>query len=411
MSSPYETPDHSAAGQPPPLAGVRILAVEQFGAGPWGTMMLADLGAEVIKIENPATGGDVSRTVAPFAGEGDSVYFQSFNRNKQSIALDLQHPRAREVLHPLVACSQAVFNNLRGDLPARLGLDYQALAPVNPAIVCGSLSAFGRVGPRASHPGYDYLMQGYAGWMSITGEPDGSPQKSGLSLVDLCAGALTALGVVSSILRARETGLGGDVDVSLLDTALAHLGYVGAWHLTGGFTPQRMPDSSHPSQIPSQVLPTQDGWLVVMCAKEKFYRNLVEIMGAPEMAEDPRFRTFPDRARNRESFVPLLKELSRRKTTAEWLALMEGKVPCAPVNSVEEALADPDLVREGMIQEFPHPQFGTVRLVGSAIQTTGQPVEPQRGPELGEQTDRVLSQLAGLSPDQIAELREARVVA
>jgi crotonobetainyl-CoA:carnitine CoA-transferase CaiB-like acyl-CoA transferase len=402
-------PECEAAGrQPPPLAGVRILAVEQYGAGPWGTMLLADLGAEVIKIENP-DGGDVARTVPPFAGEGDSVYFQSFNRNKRSLTLNLQHSRAAEVLHPLVAASDAVFNNLRGDLPARLGLDYAALGRIKPAIVCCSLSAFGRTGPRAAEPGYDYLMQGYAGWMSLTGEPDGPPQKAGLSLVDLGGGALAALGLVSALLRARATGIGGDVDVSLLDTALSQLAYVGAWHLTGGFLPRRMPDSSHPSQIPFQVLPTSDGWLVVACAKEKFYRSLVQRMGAPELAEDPRFRTFADRLAHRETLVPLLKELSRARTTAEWLELLRGEVPCAPVNSVEEALADPTLT-ESMILELPHPQFGVVREVGGAIRVSGESVEHRRGPALGEDTDAVLRDLAGLTETQIGELRRAGIV-
>ena len=280
---------HKSSGQPPPLDGIRILAVEQFGGGPWGTMMLGDLGAEIIKVENPHTEGDIARHVAPLRGDQDSVYFQSFNRNKKSLTLDLRHPRGLEIFHALAAESAGVFNSLRGDLPASLGLDYAGLSPVNPAIVCCSLSAFGRNGRRASEPGYDYLMQGYAGWMSLTGEPDGPPQKSGLSVVDYSSGTLAALGMVSAIFRARETGFGCDVDVSLFDSAFAQLAYVGAWYLSGGVEPQRCPDSSHPSQIPSQLLPTRDGHLVVMCAKEKFYRNLVCIMGRPELADDPRF--------------------------------------------------------------------------------------------------------------------------
>ena len=282
------------------LQGVRLLAIEQYGAGPWGTMMLADLGAEIIKIENPHTQGDVSRQVPPYTAEQDSLYFQSFNRNKKSMTLNLKHPQAREVLLPLVAVSDAVFNNLRGDLPARLGLDFAALKEVKPSIVCCSLSAFGRTGPRAAEPGYDYVMQGYAGWMSLTGEPGMPPIKTGLSLVDYTAGIVAAVGLISAILRARKTGLGCDVDVNLFDTALSQLGYLASWHLTKGYQPQRMPDSSHPSQIPSQVLPTRDGWLVVMCAKEKFYRNLVRIMGRPELAQDERFGNFADRLKNRE---------------------------------------------------------------------------------------------------------------
>ncbi|MBT3343071.1 MAG: CoA transferase [Gemmatimonadetes bacterium] len=390
----------------PPLRGVRILAIEQFGAGPWATMALADLGAEIIKIENPLTGGDVARYVTPYTVDQDSVYFQSFNRNKKSITLNLQHPDAAAVLHPLAAASDAVFNNLRGDLPQKLGLDYPALKHLKEALVCCSLSAFGRQTPRAAEPGYDYMMQGYAGWMSITGEPGGPPQKSGLSLVDLNGGICAALGMVSAILRARETGVGCDVDVNLFDTALSQLGYVGAWHLTKGYQPERTPDSSHPSQIPSQVLPTQDGWLVVMCAKEKFYRNLVRIIGAPELAEDPRFDSFENRLAHRDELVIQLKAITQQKPTAEWLRLLKGEVPCAPVNSVEEALADPQVIEDQMIIDLPHPEFGTVRTVAGPIKISDADVEHRRGPKLGEHTDEILQTLLDLPPETIAGYRQ-----
>ena len=391
--------------QHPPLSGIRIVSVEQFGAGPWATMMLADLGAEIIKIENPETGGDVARYVPPYTAEQDSVYFQSFNRNKKSVTLNLQHPEATEVLHRLVRISDGVFNNLRGDLPARLGLDYPALSEVRSSIVCCSLSAFGREGSRAGEPGYDYLMQGYAGWMNLTGEPDGPPTKAGLSLVDLGAGAMASLGIASAIFRARQTGLGCDVDVNLFDTALAHLGYVAAWYLTKGYQAHRTPDSSHPSQIPSQVVPTEDGWLVVMCAKEKFFRNLVRILGAPELAEDRRFSSFADRLENRDILVPILKDLFRRKTTADWLALLKGKVPCAPVNTVAQAFADPHVAENNMILELPHPEFGTARVVASPIKVGGASVEPRRGPSLGEHNEPILAEYLGYSILEIEKLR------
>ena len=395
---------------PPPLQGVRVLAVEQFGAGPWATMALADLGAEIIKVENPLTGGDVARYVTPYTGDQDSVYFQSFNRNKKSITLNLQHPRVNEILHPLARASDAVFNNLRGDLPAKLGLDYPALKDLKPSLVCCSLSAFGRHTQRAAEPGYDYLMQGYAGWMSITGEPGGSPQKSGLSLVDLNGGICAALGAVSAILRARATGVGGDVDVNLFATALSQLGYVGAWHLTKGYQPERTPDSSHPSQIPSQVLPTQDGWLVVMCAKEKFYRKLVRILGAPALADDPRFASFEHRLAHRDELIPLLKELTLQKPTAEWLDLLKGEVPCAPVNSVQEAFADPQVAEDDMILDLPHPDFGTVKTVAGPIKIADAEVEHRRGPQLGEHTDEILQTLLDLSPEKIANYRREGIL-
>jgi crotonobetainyl-CoA:carnitine CoA-transferase CaiB-like acyl-CoA transferase len=373
-------------------------------------MFLADLGAEVIKIENPETGGDVARYVPPYTGDKDSVYFQSFNRNKRSMTLNLRHPRTTEILHALVKTADGVFNNLRGDIPARLGLDYPALSKVKKSIVCASLSAFGRTGRRASEPGYDYLMQGYAGWMSITGEPGGPPQKTGLSLVDLSGGVMASLGFVSAVMRARETGVGCDVDVNLFDAALSQTCYVGAWHLTKGYEPHRMPDSSHPSQIPSQVLPTKDGWLVVMCAKEKFYQNLVRIFGAPEMAEDPRFRTFADRLENRQTLVPLLKELSKKKTTEKWLELLTGEVPCAPVNTMEEAFQDPQAEEDGMILEMPHPQFGTVRVAGNPIKISDAAVEHRRGPALGEDTETILKDELGYGVQEIEEMRGEKLI-
>jgi crotonobetainyl-CoA:carnitine CoA-transferase CaiB-like acyl-CoA transferase len=394
----------------PPLEGVRIVSVEQFGAGPWATMMLADMGAEIIKVENPATQGDVARYVPPYTVDQDSVYFQSFNRNKKSITLNLQHDDVNQILHPLVENSEGVFNNLRGDLPARLGLDYAALSQVKSSVVCCSLSAFGRTGERASEPGYDYLMQGYAGWMSITGEPGGPPTKTGLSLVDLSGGVMAALGMVSSILRARESGVGCDVDVNLFDTALSQLGYVGAWHLTKGYEPQRMADSSHPSQIPSQVLPTADGWMVVMCAKEKFYQSLVAIMGAPELAEDDRFRTFADRLENREILVPILKGLSRKRTTGDWLRLLKGAVPCGPVNTVEEAFADPQVEEDQMILELDHPDFGVVRQVASPIKISDSSVEHTRGPRLGEHTEEILGEFLSFSENEVADFRREGLI-
>jgi crotonobetainyl-CoA:carnitine CoA-transferase CaiB-like acyl-CoA transferase len=393
-----------------PLDGVHILAIEQFGAGPWSTMLLADLGADVVKIENPLTQGDIGRYVPPYLGDKDSVYFQSFNRNKRSITLNLRHERAAEVLHPLVEQSDCVFNNLRGDLPAKMGLDYNGLKEANKSIVCASLSAFGRSSSRSSEPGYDYLMQGYAGWMSLTGEPDRPPQKAGLSLVDLSAGVMAALGLVSAILRARKSGIGCDIDVNLFDTALSELCYVGAWHLTKGYQPERTADSSHPSQVPSQLLPTSDGWLVVMCAKERFYQNLVRLIGLPELADDPRFRTFSDRLENREQLKPLLKQQTVSRTTEEWLRILRGHVPCAPVNSVEEAFRDPQVAEDDMIIETSHPEFGTVRQVNSPIRVSDYQHDHHRGPQLGEHTDDVLRESLKMTTEQIQQLREDGVL-
>jgi crotonobetainyl-CoA:carnitine CoA-transferase CaiB-like acyl-CoA transferase len=228
------------------LADVRILAIEQFGAGPFGSVHLADLGAEVIKIEDPAAGGDTGRYVPPFASGEDSLFFETFNRNKKSISLDLAHPAGQRVFRDLVRVSDVVYSNLRGDVPERIGITYAALRELNPAVVCCSLSAFGMTGPRRAEPGYDYVLQGIAGWMSLTGEPDGPPCKSGLSLVDFSGGLVAGMAILAGLHAARRDGVGGDCDVSLFDTAVAMLSYQATWYLSGGFEPERKSRSAHP---------------------------------------------------------------------------------------------------------------------------------------------------------------------
>jgi crotonobetainyl-CoA:carnitine CoA-transferase CaiB-like acyl-CoA transferase len=257
-----------------PLAGVRILAVEQYGAGPFGTLQLADLGAEIIKIENAGEGGDVGRHVRhpndPLA-KGDSLFFQAFNRNKRSITLNLKSGDGQAVFRKLAAGADAVFNNLRGDLPGKLGLTYDQLRDVNEQLVCVHLSAYGREGERAAWPGYDYLMQAECGYLSVTGEPGGPPSRMGLSLVDLSTGLQAAIALASGIIGARASGKGGDLDVSLFDAAMANVCYVAAWYLSMGEKVTREPRSAHPNLTPSQLYKTKDGWIFIMCNKEKFW--------------------------------------------------------------------------------------------------------------------------------------------
>ena len=316
----------------PVLTGLRIIAVEQYGAGPYGSMQLADLGAEVIKIENPADGGDMARHVGPFFfGDGDrsddSQFFHSFNRNKKSVTLDLKKPVARRVLHALAAWADALFDNLRGDLPEKLGLTYAALAPANPKIVCAHLSAYGRTGSRAHWPGYDYLMQAEAGYLSLTGEPDGPPSRMGLSIVDLMTGLFAGFALVSGVLAARESGKGRDLDISLFDTALQNLAYLATWYLNAGHVQGREKRSGHPSLVPSQLYRTRDGFIFIMCNKEKFWPVLCERLGRPEWAEDPRFRSFKERLANRDEVNRLLDEALSARPTAEWLQHFAGQVP------------------------------------------------------------------------------------
>jgi len=393
----------------PPLDGLRILAVSQFGAGPFGTQVLADLGAEVIKIEDPTVGGDVSRYVPPYQTDGDSLYFQSFNRGKKSLTLDLRHPDARSVLHDLVRVSHAVYNNLRGDLPAKLGLTYETLGAVNPAIVCCSLSGFGMTGPRAGEPAYDYLIQGYAGYMAITGEPGGPPGKCGVSVIDFAGGYVSVLGLMIGLWDAQRSGRGRDLDVSLLDTAVSMLSYFAIWQLNRDWEPQRVEDSGHQTLVPAQNFRTRDGWIVVFCNKEKFWESLVDALELPALRGDPRFATFAGRLANKAELLALLEPRFGERTTSDWLERLHGRVPCAPVNSTREALEDVQVRARRMILTVEHPVFGALREVASPIKTAGALERPAPAPRLGEHTDAVLCDVLQYTPDRIAALRASGV--
>lgn len=394
-----------------PLAGLRVVAVEQYGAGPFGTQHLADLGAEIIKVENLREGGDIGRHVGPhFFGPGDSHFYEAFNRNKRSVALDLKDEAGRKILRDLAGTADAVFNNLRGDLPAKLGLDYAALSGANPKLVCVHLSAYGRTGSRAAWPGYDYLMQSEAGYLSLTGEPDGPPSRAGLSLVDLATGTTAAMALLAGVLQARTTGEGRDIDVSLYDVALHNVLYVGTWYLNGGTVTRRQPRSSHPSLTPSQLYRTRDGWIFVMCQKEKFWHLLVEALGRPDWITDPDFATFEARLDNRPKVNAALDEAFSARTTDEWMERIAGRVPAAPVYDVAEAL-DADFAREQeRVVDFHHPEHGAIRGIASPVRPAGATLPTRAAPTLGADTDALLAEL-GYGAEAIASLRERAVVA
>lgn len=387
-----------------PLAGVRILALTQLGAGPYAMTVLGDLGAEIIKVEDPTTGGDEARTVPPYAIDGDSPYYQSFNRNTKSLTLNLRTAEGQAVFRRLVQVSDAVYSNPRGDLPAKLGFDYASLKTVNPRIVCCALSGFGRTGPRATDPGYDFLIQALAGFMSVTGDPDGPPTRCGVSIVDFSAGLMSAVGLLIGVLRARETGAGADVDVSLLDTAVSMLNYLAVWNLNRGLRLQRRADGAHQTLVPSQTFATADGYLVIMCMKEKFWQRLAHRMKLSRLLDDPRFRTFADRLQHRDELIPMLKRVMRAKTTAEWLEILQGHVPCAPVYSVEEALEDPQVLARDMVIAVEHPQLGRLREVGCPIKIENVRPRYTAGARLGADTDELLRALLGLSDAEIETL-------
>ncbi|MEU3270495.1 CoA transferase [Saccharomonospora sp. NPDC006951] len=391
-----------------PLGDVRIIALEQYGAGPFGSLHLADLGADVIKIEDPSEGGDVGRYVPPYAEGEDSLFFETFNRNKRSVGIDLRNSDGRVVFEDLVRNADAVYSNLRGDVPARLGIRYDDLKEVNPRIVCCSLSGFGMTGPRSAEPGYDYVLQGLTGWMTLTGDPDGPPEKTGPSLVDYSGGFVAALALVAGIHAARRDGVGMDCDLSLYDTAIGLLTYPATWHLTSGYVPGRTRRSAHPSLVPFQVFPAKDGWLVMGCAKEKFWRRLTIVLEHPELTDDPRFATFTERAENRDELQEILDKILATRTVAQWLCdLRSAGVPCAPVNDVAEALRDEHTRSRQMIVGTEHPRFGNVTSVNSPVRVGPVRTVHDRAPERGEHTSAVLRDLLGYDDETIDRLYTA----
>ena len=380
-----------------PLQGVRILAVEQYGAGPYGTQLLAELGAEVVKIEAPSMGGDVSRATGPyFLGEGDSQFFQTFSRSKKSVALELKTAEGRAAFEALVRTADAVVDNLRGDQPVKLKLTYDALKSVNPQIVAAHLSAYGRGNSREAWPGYDYLMQAEAGFMSLTGEPDAPPTRFGLSMVDFMTGAVWALGIVSAVLSARATGEGCEVDVSLFDVALHQTSYPAVWAMNEGHDIGRLPRGAHPTIAPSQLVKTKDGWALFMCQTVKFWELFCQMSGRGDLAADPRFIDIPARRANLAALTEVLDAYFAARTTDDWQAFFAGHIPFAPVRDLQGALTNPFVAEVGMRDVVDHPnRSGGLDMLACPIRIDGQRAPGVRAPKMGEHTAEILGEFLG----------------
>lgn len=393
-----------------PLKGLRVLTLEQFGAGPFGSMYLADMGAEVIKIENPAAGGDASRHMGPhFLGPNDSEYFQSLNLNKSSLTLNLKTEAGQEILHRLASGCTAVMNNLRGNQPEILGIDYESLKGRNPKIVCAHLSAYGRDNERASWPGYDYLMQAEAGFFSVTGEPGTPPARFGLSIIDFLTGVTTAFALMAAVYDAERTGVGRDIDVSLFDVALHELNYPGTWYLNSGTVTGRLPRSAHPTAVPTQLVQTADGWVFIMCMMEKFWEALLGVIERPDLGADERFESMAKRRQHRDDLTPILDEVFSRQPTAYWVDALAGIIPVSPVYDLPEALDNPYVHDIGMIRSTPHPENPEFRTIANPIKLNGQRVNSKPCHALGEDTDRLLEEL-GYDAADIEALRDAEVI-
>ena len=391
-----------------PLAGIRVLAIEQFGAGPYGSMYLAELGAEVIKIENRATGGDPSRQSGSVTlADDDSAYFQAFNLAKKSVTLNLKSDEGRALFHELVKKSDVVWNNLRGSQPAKMRLTYNDLKGVKPDIICTHISAYGRDNDRADWPGYDYLMQAECGFLSVTGEPGTPPSRFGLSMIDFMTGVLAAL-VCESALLARPNQGGRDVDISLFDVALHQLTYPGTWYLNHGIETGRVARSAHPYNTPVQLYKTRDGWIFIMCMTDKFWQLLLERSEHTELADDPRFNSMAGRAENRDALTEVLDEIFQTRDTDHWFEKLQTYIPVAPVYDLPNARDNPFVASIGMMQTMTHREFGEYRGLSNPIKIDQQRLQTHCGAGLGADNQEILGD--GLGVEDLEDLATRGVI-
>ena len=394
-----------------PLDDIKILSLEQYGAGPFGSLHLADLGAEVIKIEDPNFNGDVGRYVPPFNKGTDSLFHETFNRGKKSIVIDINSDEGRKVFNELVKKSDVVYSNFRGDVPEKLKITYDYLKSINKKIVCVSLTGFGMTGPRSSEPGYDYIMQGLTGWMNLTGEPDGPPTKSGLSLVDYSGGLIASIAILAGVHSARRTGEGMECDLSLYDTALSLLTYPATWWLSKEYEVERSSRSSHPSLVPFQLFKGEDDWFVVGCAKEKFWERLRDLL-EDERLKDEKFSNFSLRFDNKKELITILDEIFSQKKAGEWLELLKDKqIPSGPINSLKDVFDDEHAISREMFFEYEHPELGKVKQVLSPVNVGKENKKDiKRAPMYNEHTENILRDRLNYSEEEIQRLKDNGVI-
>jgi crotonobetainyl-CoA:carnitine CoA-transferase CaiB-like acyl-CoA transferase len=392
-----------------PLAGVRVLDLSRILSGPFATMIFADLGADIIKVENPVTGDDTREWAPPYQGD-QSAYFLSVNRNKRGIALDLKSEAGRRIAQQLADEVDVVIENFRPGVAARLGLGYPELSVRNPRLVYASISGYGQTGPYANQPGYDAIAQALGGLMSATGEAGGEPVRAGVAVADVGAAMWAVIGVLAALHARTSTGRGDWIDISLLDGQIAWLTYLaGGWFATGEVPPRY--GSAHPTIVPYQAMRTADGYLMVAVGNDSLWQRFAPLIGLPELAEDPRYATNPDRVVHRAELIPLIEAALLSRRSEEWTAeLSRAGIPAGAINSVAEALAHPQVEARGMVVTVEHPTAGTLRMPGSPIKLSGHTATVRRPPPmLGQHTSEVLGEL-GYTDAEIAALRERGVV-
>jgi crotonobetainyl-CoA:carnitine CoA-transferase CaiB-like acyl-CoA transferase len=402
---------------PGPLSHIRVLDLSRVLAGPWAGQMLADLGADVVKVEKPGAGDDTRGWGPPYLKDGEgrdtgeAAYFLSANRGKRSLTLDLASEGGRGVARRLAARADILIENYKVGTLARYGLDYASLKQLNPGLVYCSITGFGQTGPYRNRAGYDFMIQGMAGLMSVTGEPDREPQKVGVALADVLTGMYSGVAMLAALAHRDRTGQGQHIDMALLDTMVASMANQATNYLTSGRAPHRL-GNEHPNIVPYQVFETADGYIIVTVGNDTQFARFCAVAGRPEIAADPRFARNRDRVANREALIPLLAGLVKSRPSSFWLDSLEVEgVPCGPINTLAQVFDDPQVQARGMRVEMPHPTAGTVPLVGSPMRFSETPVEYRRHPPLlGEHSAEVLADWLGLGEAEIEDLRASGAI-
>lgn len=400
----------SADTSPPPLTDLVVLDLSRVLAGPFVTMMLGDLGAEVIKVERPGRGDDTRQWGPPWAG-GESAYYLCVNRNKRSLTLNLKHERGREILRELACEADVLVENWRVGTMEKWGLGYETLRASNPGLIYCALTGYGQTGPYRDRPGYDFIIQAEGGIMSITGPEEGPPMKVGVAIVDLTAGMFATISILAALHERKTSGQGQYIDISLLDSQVTWLANVASNYLISGQRPGRY-GNAHPNIVPYQPFPTADGWFALGVGNDRQWQRLCDVAGWDDLAADDRFATNPRRVEHRETLIPILRERFQSRTSAEWRAeLLEAGVPCGPINAIDQVFNDAQVLAREMLVELPHPTAGSVKLTGSPLKLSRTPVRIEDPPPLlGQHTDEVLRERLGLSADDLAQLREMGVI-